>query len=43
MLGSVPGILVGAQVAVKLPEKALRSSLSAVLALSGLKLLGVFG
>jgi uncharacterized protein len=43
MLGSVPGILVGAQVSVKLPEKALRSSLSAVLALSGLKLLGLFG
>jgi uncharacterized protein len=43
MLGSVPGILVGAQVAVRLPEKALRGSLSAVLAFSGLKLLGLLG
>lgn len=43
MLGSIPGILVGAQLAVKLPERALRGSLSAVLALSGMKLLGLFG
>jgi uncharacterized protein len=43
MIGSVPGILLGAQVAVKLPEKALRGSLSAVLAISGLKLLGLLG
>ena len=43
MLGSVPGILLGAQLSVKLPDKALRGSLSAVLALSGLKLLGLLG
>ncbi len=43
MLGSVPGILLGAEVSVKLPEKALRGSLSAVLAVSGLKLLGLLG
>jgi uncharacterized protein len=43
MLGSIPGILLGAEVSVKLPEKALRGSLSAVLAVSGLKLLGILG
>lgn len=42
MVGSIPGILIGSQLAVTLPERALRGSLSAVLALSGLKLLGAF-
>lgn len=42
MLGSVPGILVGSQVMLKLPEKALRGSLASVLVASGLKLLNVY-
>lgn len=42
MLGSIPGILIGSQVMVSLPERALRGSLATVLAFSGLKLFGVF-
>jgi len=42
MLGSIPGILVGSQIMLKLPEKALRGSLASVLVLSGLKLLNVY-
>jgi hypothetical protein len=42
MLGSIPGILIGSQVMLKLPEKALRGSLASVLVLSGLKLLNVY-
>jgi uncharacterized protein len=42
MLGSVPGILVGSQLTVALPERALRGSLASVLALSSLKMLGAF-
>jgi uncharacterized protein len=42
MLGSVPGILLGSQLTLLLPEKALRGSLASVLALSSLKLLNVF-
>ena len=41
LVGSIPGVLVGSQVSVGLPETALRISLAAVLALSGLKLLDV--
>jgi uncharacterized membrane protein YfcA len=39
LLGSVPGVLIGSQVSVGLPEKALRLALAGALALSGLKLL----
>jgi uncharacterized protein len=42
MLGSIPGILIGSQVMVSLPERALRGSLATVLAFSGLKLFGLF-
>jgi uncharacterized membrane protein YfcA len=42
MLGSIPGILLGSQVMVSLPDRALRGSLATVLAFSGLKLFGVF-
>jgi uncharacterized protein len=42
MCGSIPGILIGAQVMVSIPERALRSSLATVLAFSGLKLFGLF-
>jgi uncharacterized protein len=41
LVGSIPGVLVGSQVSIGLPETALRFSLAAVLALSGLKLLDV--
>ena len=41
LVGSIPGVLVGSQVSVGLPETGLRFSLAAVLALSGLKLLDV--
>jgi uncharacterized membrane protein YfcA len=39
LVGSVPGVLIGSQVSVGLPERALRFALAAVLGLSGLKLL----
>lgn len=42
MLGSVPGILIGSQIMLKLPEKALRGSLASVLVVSALKLLNVY-
>ena len=38
----IPGILIGSQITVALPEKALRGSLASVLALSSLKMLGAF-
>jgi uncharacterized membrane protein YfcA len=41
LLGSIPGVLLGSQISVGLPERVLRLSLAAVLALSGLKLLDV--
>jgi len=42
MIGSIPGILIGSQITVALPETALRGSLASVLALSSLKMLGAF-
>ena len=39
LIGSIPGVLLGSQLTVKLPERALRVSLSLVLSLSGIKLL----
>ena len=41
LVGSVPGVLVGSQVSVGLPDTVLRFALAAILALSGLKLLDV--
>ncbi len=38
LVGSVPGVLLGSSVSVKLPERALRLGLAATLTLSGLKL-----
>jgi uncharacterized membrane protein YfcA len=38
LLGSVPGVLVGSQFTVRLPDRALRIALATVLTLSGLKL-----
>jgi uncharacterized protein len=42
MAGSIPGILIGSELMVSLPERALRGSLATVLAVSGLKLFGLF-
>lgn len=42
MVGSIPGILIGSQLMMGLPERAVRGSLATVLALSGLKLFGLF-
>jgi uncharacterized membrane protein YfcA len=39
LLGSIPGVLIGSQVTVKLPERLLRIGLATVLTLSGVKLL----
>jgi hypothetical protein len=39
LLGSIPGVLIGSQLTVKLPERELRIALATVLLLSGVKLL----
>ena len=39
LIGSIPGVLIGSQLTVKLPDRALRVTLSLVLSLSGIKLL----
>ena len=39
LVGSIPGVLIGSQVSVRLPERLLRLALAATLALSGIKLL----
>jgi uncharacterized membrane protein YfcA len=39
LIGSIPGVLIGSQLTVKLPDRALRVALSLVLSLSGIKLL----
>lgn len=39
LVGSVPGVLIGSQVTVKLPERLLRVGLATVLTISGVKLL----
>jgi uncharacterized membrane protein YfcA len=41
LVGSIPGVLLGSQISVGLPETALRFALAAALGLSGLKLLDV--
>ena len=41
LVGSIPGVLVGSQISVGLPERVLRLTLAVLLALSGLKLLDV--
>jgi uncharacterized membrane protein YfcA len=43
LLGSIPGVLLGSQWTVRLPDRALRVGLATVLLLSGVKLLGVPG
>jgi uncharacterized protein len=41
LLGSIPGILIGSQMTVRLPERSLRVALATVLAASGVRLLEV--
>jgi uncharacterized membrane protein YfcA len=41
LLGSIPGILIGSQVTVRLPERSLRVALATVLAASGVRLLEI--
>jgi uncharacterized membrane protein YfcA len=41
-LGSIPGVLVGGHLTVRLPEQAIRTALGMVLFVAGLKLAGVF-
>ena len=43
LLGSVPGVLIGSQLTVRLPERSLRIALATVLVLSGVKLLDIPG
>jgi uncharacterized membrane protein YfcA len=43
LLGSVPGVLVGSQLTVRVPDRALRLGLAAVLMLSGVKLVDLPG
>ena len=39
LIGSIPGVLIGSQLTVKLPDRSLRVTLALVLSLSGIKLL----
>jgi uncharacterized membrane protein YqgA involved in biofilm formation len=41
LVGSIPGVLIGSQMSIKVPERALRIVFSFVLVLSGIKLVGV--
>jgi len=39
LIGSIPGVLIGSQFTVRVPDRSLRIALATVLALSGIKLL----
>jgi uncharacterized protein len=41
LVGSIPGVLIGSHLSVRVPERALRSAFAVVLVLSGIKLVGV--
>jgi uncharacterized protein len=41
LVGSIPGVMLGSQMSIKVPERALRLSFGLVLVLSGIKLVGV--
>jgi uncharacterized membrane protein YfcA len=43
LIGSIPGILLGSQLSISVPDRLLRGTLAAVLGLSGLRLLNVPG
>src|SRR5207244_12933690 len=41
LVGSIPGVLLGSQMSIKVPDRALRVAFAVVLVLSGIKLVGV--
>ncbi len=41
LIGSIPGVLLGSQMSIKVPERALRVAFAVVLVLSGIKIAGV--
>jgi len=41
LVGSIPGVLLGSQMSIKVPERALRVAFGAVLILSGIKIVGI--
>ena len=41
LVGSIPGVLIGSQLGVKVPERGLRIAFGCVLILSGIKVCGV--
>jgi hypothetical protein len=41
LVGSIPGVLIGSQLGVKVPERGLRVAFGCVLILSGIKVAGV--
>ena len=41
LVGSIPGVLIGSNLSIRVPEHALRIGFGVVLVLSGLKLVGV--
>ena len=41
LVGSIPGVLLGSQMSIRIPDRALRIGFSVVLVLSGIKLVGV--
>jgi uncharacterized protein len=41
LVGSIPGVLLGAQMSIKVPERALRVAFGAILILSGIKIVGM--
>ena len=41
LVGSIPGVLIGSHLSVRVPERALRTAFAFVLVLSGIKLAGL--
>jgi uncharacterized protein len=41
LVGSIPGVLLGSQMSIRIPDRALRIAFSVVLVLSGVKVMGV--
>jgi hypothetical protein len=41
LVGSIPGVLLGSQMSIKVPERALRVAFGVILVLSGIKIVGM--
>ena len=41
LVGSIPGVLIGSQMSIRVPERSLRFAFAFMLVLSGIKLVGV--